>query len=226
MSEALPLGHGASLICTCVVDQVDTVQNGCRPRMLYTAFNRRYMWFGSRPRPNNQPSPAITAGAGRTFSVVHLRYCVGAAELVFSDEMNEALLYKQQADVFTWNHCGEDAYNDLNHFLKLSIPFSHFQIQKSCTLSQIRELRENTLVHVYMSTWVSFRNASRCKNRLIIRWKPHWLPSENTTKWDVSCENQRSGFRPGPTQTRLYSHRRWLEAWNFGFKRRGIVISV
>ena len=24
------------------------------------------------------------------------------------------------------------------------------------------------------------------------------------------------GFRPGPTQHGLYSHRRWLEAWNFG----------
>ena len=25
-------------------------------------------------------------------------------------------------------------------------------------------------------------------------------------------KNQHSGFRPGPTQTRLYSYRRWLEA--------------
>ena len=27
------------------------------------------------------------------------------------------------------------------------------------------------------------------------------------------------GFRPGPTQTRLYSHRRWLDARNFGFRK-------
>ena len=29
------------------------------------------------------------------------------------------------------------------------------------------------------------------------------------------------GFRPGPTQTRLYSHRRWLEAgfFCFGFRK-------
>ena len=48
--------------------------------------------------------------------------------------MREALLSQQQADVFTWNHCREDAYNDLN--------------QKSAhTLSQIREIRENTLVY-------------------------------------------------------------------------------
>ena len=35
------------------------------------------------------------------------------------------------------------------------------------------------------------------------------------------------GFRPGPTQTRLCSHRRWLEAWNFGFsKQRDCTICV
>ena len=26
------------------------------------------------------------------------------------------------------------------------------------------------------------------------------------------------GFRPGPTQTGLYSHRKWLEPGNFGFR--------
>ena len=35
------------------------------------------------------------------------------------------------------------------------------------------------------------------------------------------------GFRPGPTQTRLYSHRRWLEAGNFGFRKyRNCTIRV
>ena len=34
------------------------------------------------------------------------------------------------------------------------------------------------------------------------------------------------GFRPGPTQTGLYSHRRWLEALNFGFKKRDCTIRV
>ena len=28
------------------------------------------------------------------------------------------------------------------------------------------------------------------------------------------------GCRPGPTQTGLYSHRRWYEASNFGFKKK------
>ena len=27
------------------------------------------------------------------------------------------------------------------------------------------------------------------------------------------------GFRPGPTQTGLYSHRRWLETRNFVFRK-------
>ena len=35
------------------------------------------------------------------------------------------------------------------------------------------------------------------------------------------------GFRPGPTQTGLYSHRRWLEAWNFELrKQRDCTIQV
>ena len=27
------------------------------------------------------------------------------------------------------------------------------------------------------------------------------------------------GIRPDPTQTGLYNNRRWLEAWNFGFRK-------
>ena len=35
------------------------------------------------------------------------------------------------------------------------------------------------------------------------------------------------GVRPGPTQTGLYSHGRWLEAGNFGFrKKRDCTIRV
>ena len=35
------------------------------------------------------------------------------------------------------------------------------------------------------------------------------------------------GFRPGPTQTGLYNHRRWLEAFIFGFRKyRDCTISV
>ena len=46
-------------------------------------------------------------------------------------------------------------------------------------------------------------------------------------KCTASCENQRSGFRPGPTQTKLYSRRRWLEACIFGFgKKRDCTIRV
>ena len=46
-------------------------------------------------------------------------------------------------------------------------------------------------------------------------------------KWAASWENQHSGFRSGLTQTRLYSYRRWLEAWNFGFrKKRDCTIRV
>ena len=39
-------------------------------------------------------------------------------------------------------------------------------------------------------------------------------------KWATSWKNQQCGFRPGPTQTRLYSHRSRLEAWHFRFKKK------
>ena len=42
----------------------------------------------------------------------------------------------------------------------------------------------------------------------------------------VHVKTNNFGFRPGPTQTGLYSHRRQIEAGNFGFKSRGIVLSV
>ena len=32
----------------------------------------------------------------------------------------------------------------------------------------------------------------------------------------ASREKQHCGFRTGPTQTKLYRHRRWLDAGNFG----------
>ena len=33
-------------------------------------------------------------------------------------------------------------------------------------------------------------------------------------------KKKKCGLRTGPTQTELYKHRRWLEAGNFGFKKK------
>ena len=41
------------------------------------------------------------------------------------------------------------------------------------------------------------------------------LHHEETCKW---------GFRPGPTQARMYNHSKWLDAWNFGLARSGIAL--
>ena len=44
--------------------------------------------------------------------------------------------------------------------------------------------------------------------------------SENLGFYEPRCEKTSlQGFRPGPTQIGLYCHRRWLEAWNFGFRK-------
>ena len=41
---------------------------------------------------------------------------------------------------------------------------------------------------------------------------------------DIKIEPVQFGFRQGLTQTGLYSHRRWLEAGNFRFKKKNCTI--
>ena len=56
---------------------------------------------------------------------------------------------------------------------------------------------------------------------------PYSIPSVMTLPFEPVHEKTNNlGFQPGSTQTGLYSHRRWLEAENFGFRFRGIVLSV
>ena len=46
-------------------------------------------------------------------------------------------------------------------------------------------------------------------------------PCYMKTLFEPRCEKTSlRGFRPGQTQTELHSHRRWLETWNFGFKKK------
>ena len=51
------------------------------------------------------------------------------------------------------------------------------------------------------------------------RWTQLLVSSSNGT-YEPRCEKTGlRGFRPGLTQTGLCSHRRWLEALNFGFRK-------
>ena len=44
--------------------------------------------------------------------------------------------------------------------------------------------------------------------------------AECQKSYEPRCEKTGlRGFRPGPTQTGMYSHRRWLGASNFGFRK-------
>ena len=59
---------------------------------------------------------------------------------------------------------------------------------------------------------------------LLICINPKIVFSRRTSYYSVLCEphhekNQQCGFPPGQTQTNLCSHRRWLEARNFGFRK-------
>ena len=69
----------------------------------------------------------------------------------------------------------------------------------------------------------SMRRHEMAKRRDIVPYSQHPC-SETKELTNVTNEPHREktgllGFRPGPTQTGLYSHRRWLEAWNLGFRK-------
>ena len=49
--------------------------------------------------------------------------------------------------------------------------------------------------------------------------KQHCDPKAAKGLYEPRCEKSGlRGFRPGPTQTGLYSYTRWLETRNFGFR--------
>ena len=59
----------------------------------------------------------------------------------------------------------------------------------------------------------------------------HWsFPMVRISHVTFEPRREKTGlrdFRPGLTETGLYSHRRWLETWNFGFgKQRDCTIQV
>ena len=47
-----------------------------------------------------------------------------------------------------------------------------------------------------------------------------WYKPSTSYIWAVTWENQQCGFWQGLTQTRLHSHWRWLEAWNFVCRKK------
>ena len=49
----------------------------------------------------------------------------------------------------------------------------------------------------------------------------HTNQVDNKRIYEPRCEKTGlRGFQPGPTQTGLYSYRRWLEAWNFRLRKK------
>ena len=53
--------------------------------------------------------------------------------------------------------------------------------------------------------------------------KMHLSPDGVGNQRIIEPHSEKTGFRdlrPGPAQTRLYSHRRWLEASNFVFRKK------
>ena len=79
------------------------------------------------------------------------------------------------------------------------------------TQNQIQGLNHLPLACIILSCLFHLRHKFSCNMRYC--YLLHYF------NWACARENQQFGFRPGPKQTGLYSHRRWLEAGNFGFRK-------
>ena len=90
------------------------------------------------------------------------------------------------------------------------------------------------ILHEYVFVMSHVRNRRKILGiRLVCLHDKHWVLSfilslqrncgltERMPRQLSRVTRKLRGFRTGPTQTRRYSNRRWLEASNFGFRRYG-----
>ena len=117
--------------------------------------------------------------------------------------------------------------------------FPLYRISSDDTISNTVHFRSDTVITAYrraskrqiiISNMLSIKyRLDNHKIILIILSKIRHKKS-SLTIWSYEPQGRKTGlrgFRPGPTQTRLYSHRRWLETWNLGFrKQRDCTIQV
>ena len=85
------------------------------------------------------------------------------------------------------------------------------------------------LVHLVKSIWMDpslFYFVNLSNQSIFLFHTPDYM---HPSRWIYEPRHEKidlRGFQPGPTQTRLYSHRRWLEACNFGFRKKRDCIYV
>ena len=92
-----------------------------------------------------------------------------------------------------------------------------------CSTSQRTKSISSCLLNLVVTYLVSKRfQQSPSTYSLKVHWH-HWLASVCTATCLILApewENQQFGFGPGLTQTKLYSYWRWLQAWNFVFRKK------
>ena len=89
----------------------------------------------------------------------------------------------------------------------------------------IRELQSIEVADNVSSSPGTPSSSSLEKDRVLIE-DPRWNGKQLIIE-PVRDKTNNLGFRPGPTQTGLYSNRRWLKPGNFGFrKKRNCIIRV
>ena len=103
--------------------------------------------------------------------------------------------------IYVWNF-NETLTNDVINFEQLAPVLS-------CLPYRLCLKAFHSVLHRYHSMYNELLGRIRRDMNALMRTK---------VKWAATRENQQCGFWPGLTQSRLYSHWRWLEAWKFEFR--------
>ena len=92
------------------------------------------------------------------------------------------------------------------------LPLAYIPLTRLASLKPGRMPPENALISSEVFLYVSLVTRQTCLPRV-----------SGQPSLTLFCFNEKTcfqGFRPGQTQSDLYSHRRWLEAFSLGFRRQ------
>ena len=124
--------------------------------------------------------------------------------------------------LFVWLY-----FNQWPHLTQSSFPTPHTGCKLISPLEGVANFGGNSICQ----TFKEIHNADYLHYLLLIKYSPwefnrsfvhvQWDAAHNCKCiWAVSWENLSWGSRQGLIRTGLYNHRRWVEAWNFGFRKK------
>ena len=120
--------------------------------------------------------------------------------LIFAQKIDCGCSNEYPQSMF-WSKNKKNIYTSKPHFFYIKVGCKEVFITRTCypDVTCWRTLRKPPTLDGPSLSWLS-------------RWSFRYMSHDGR-------KTVFGGFRPGQTQTKLYSHRRSLKAWNFGFRK-------